>query len=88
MIINFKLEYKLKKLLEKEGKLSSYIGLLAYAKERIPLGGFSKSFENFYDKDDFDELKELKKKFIQNLKYGRKLILLNIVIIIVIMILM
>jgi len=86
-----KIEKELAKKLDEFGKLEEikklhgYFPMVHYVKERLPWGSFSRNYDNFYDKDDTEEIKELKNLWILNVIQFRKILFFALVPMIILM---
>ncbi|RXJ98911.1 hypothetical protein CRV02_12735 [Arcobacter sp. CECT 8989] len=81
-----KIEQRISKKLNEHGKINGLFGMVYYTKERLPWGSFSKDYNNFYDEDDSEEIKELKTLWIVNVKEFRKIMFLVLLDVFIIMI--
>lgn len=82
-----KISLKLNKKLKETGEISGkYFDSINYTKERFPWGSFSRNYDNFYDEDDTEEIKEIKTLAILTIKKFNKIlifILLDVFILII-----
>lgn len=65
-----KIELKLRSLLK-----LSFFEYFAYLKNRLPWGGLTRNFDNLYDDNDTEELRNQKTLYIEHRKKGDKILL-------------
>ncbi|WP_129090634.1 hypothetical protein [Arcobacter sp. CECT 8989] len=71
-----KISLKLNKKLKETGKISEkYFDSINYTKMRLPWGSFSKNYDNFYDEDDTEKIKEIKSLAILTIKKFNKILI-------------